>query len=285
MDPPPPDGLASAAGSARIDDVSAPPSSAPARPAARWWRTVALLLTWILVIGGAAAYRDWRDDAEVRAATGPGTTEAGPTGGSTSTPAPGANPGVGSSTEPTTTAAPTTTMIMSTGRFVTSPGTGERHGTGPLHTYRTEVEEGTGVDPAAFAAVVDGILADQRGWVGVDGVSFQRVDTDSASFTITLATPDTTDQICLPLQTNGKFSCREGTRAVLNLRRWLEGTTDLPLSVDDYRAEVVNHEVGHVLGHGHLGCGGAGLAAPVMMQQSKGLDGCRANPWPALDGT
>jgi hypothetical protein len=43
---------------------------------------------------------------------------------------------------------------------------------------------------------------------------------------------------------------------------------------------VVNHETGHWLGHGHLGCGGAGRLAPVMMQQSKGLDGCKHNPWP-----
>jgi hypothetical protein len=43
---------------------------------------------------------------------------------------------------------------------------------------------------------------------------------------------------------------------------------------------VVDHETGHWLGHPHLSCGGRGRLAPVMMQQSKGLDGCRHNPWP-----
>ena len=47
-----------------------------------------------------------------------------------------------------------------------------------------------------------------------------------------------------------------------------------------YRHMVVNHETGHWLGHGHLGCAGRGRPAPVMMQQSKGLAGCRHNPWP-----
>jgi hypothetical protein len=182
------------------------------------------------------------------------------------------------------TAPPTITTTTPTGRFVGAPGSGPVHGSGRLYTYSTEVEEGSGVDPSEFAEIVDGILSDPRGWTVDDGVSFQRVASGGA-ITISLATPATTDQICLPLQTNGKFSCREGSRAVLNLRRWNEGTTDLPLSVDDYRAEVVNHEVGHTLGKGHVGCGGPGLRAPVMMQQSKGLGGCLANPWPTLDGT
>jgi hypothetical protein len=189
-------------------------------------------------------------------------------------------------TGPTTTASTTTpsTTTTPTGRFRSAPGSGVVHGTGTLFTYSAEVEEGSGVDPGEFAAIVDGILADPRGWTAGGRVSFQRVER-GGSITISLATPATTDQICLPLDTNGVFSCREGSRAVLNLRRWNEGTTDLPLSVADYRAEVVNHEVGHTLGKGHVGCGGPGLRAPVMMQQSKGLGGCLANPWPTLDGT
>lgn len=152
-------------------------------------------------------------------------------------------------------------------------------GTGTVRTYDVEVEAATGVDPAGFAAAVETILADPRSWIGDGSVAFQRVPA-GGSFTVTLATPPTTDQICLPLNTAGRLSCREGDRVIINLTRWLEGTTDWDGSLADYRAMVINHEVGHALGHGHLGCPGPGQLAPVMMQQTKGLDGCVGNPWP-----
>jgi hypothetical protein len=196
-------------------------------------------------------------------------------------------PMTSTTTTTTTKAAPvsstsTTAPVVSTGRFVAAQGSSEVRGTGQVHTYSVEAEEGSGVDPDQLAAIVDVILADPRGWTA-GGYAFQRVPS-GGSFTISLATPTTTDDICLPLDTAGRFSCHEGHRVVLNLTRWNEGTTDLALDLNGYRAEVVNHEVGHELGLGHVGCAGPGRYAPVMMQQSKGLDGCVANPWPTQDG-
>ena len=48
-----------------------------------------------------------------------------------------------------------------------------------------------------------------------------------------------------------------------------------------YRRYLVNHEVGHLLGHGHVSCQVEDRArAPVMMQQTKGVGACRANGRP-----
>ncbi len=41
-----------------------------------------------------------------------------------------------------------------------------------------------------------------------------------------------------------------------------------------------NHVFGHSTGDGHVSCGGNGQLAPAMMQQTKGLAGCKANAWP-----
>jgi predicted Zn-dependent protease len=67
---------------------------------------------------------------------------------------------------------------------------------------------------------------------------------------------------------------------VINLARWLDAVPDYEGDVATYRQYVVNHEVGHFLGNSHEQCPGQGELAPVMQQQTLGLDGCVKNPWP-----
>jgi hypothetical protein len=112
-------------------------------------------------------------------------------------------------------------------------------------------------------------------------VSLQRVGTEGeASFRVRLATPATVDAHCAPLETNGIFSCRQGAEVMINAMRWFQGAAESHLSLADYRHYVISHEVGHALGHGHVGCPAPGAIAPVMLQQTKGLAGCEPNPWP-----
>ena len=55
-------------------------------------------------------------------------------------------------------------------------------------------------------------------------------------------------------------------------------------SVEAYHVYEINHEVGHVLGHEHEYCAGAGLTSPVMAQQSRTREGgCTENGWPTRD--
>lgn len=195
-------------------------------------------------------------------------------------PAPTASATPTASPAPKPSARPTRTAraYAGTGDLVVAPGTSAVHGNGRVRRFSVEVEKGLAVEPAAFAAVVEGVLFDPRGWAAE--MAFQRVSSGPVAFRVTLASPRTTDRLCAPLDTGGIYSCWDGARAVLNAMRWFEGARSYAGDLASYRIYMVNHEVGHGLGRGHrTSCGPGGLA-PVMMQQTKSLYGCRRNPWP-----
>jgi hypothetical protein len=150
-----------------------------------------------------------------------------------------------------------------------------------LTSYRVEVEEGLPFDTGAVAEEVEAILSDERGWV-TRGHLLVR-EAGDADLRILLASPTTADRLCAPLLTRGRLSCRNGQNVVLNAWRWQNGAETYGEDLEGYRQYLVNHETGHALGYGHLGCPEAGAPAPVMVQQTKTLLGCAPNPWPSLE--
>ncbi len=146
--------------------------------------------------------------------------------------------------------------------------------------YVVKVEDTTEVKPDEAAAEVQRTFDDPRGWAGYGKRNFTLVNDESqAALTIYIASPKTANELCKPADVESKWNCRVGDRVVLNSDRWRFMTP----TYDDlgvYRSYLVNHEVGHYLGQGHVGCPKPGAAAPVMMQQSVDLNGCLPNAWP-----
>ncbi|WP_178379906.1 DUF3152 domain-containing protein [Cryptosporangium aurantiacum] len=180
-----------------------------------------------------------------------------------------------------------TVPARGSGAFTAAGGTTPVRGsTGTLVRYQVKVERGSGQKPDDFAAAVDATLSDPRGWTAAKKWRFQRVTGGSVDAVILLATPETTNRICRAggLDPAGYTSCRTGDQVVINLARWLLAVPAFKGDLPTYRQYVVNHEMGHQLGHGHVRCGGRGKPAPVMQQQTLGLQGCTPNAWPYVNG-
>lgn len=201
------------------------------------------------------------------------TSTSSPKPGSTSSSTPGA---------PKKSTGPTDSPDQGDGSFSTVHVPGKAStAKGTTVTYRLKVEGGLHADKKAIARTVRNVLLDPRGWQSVDHVRFVQATGDhDAKITIMVASPKTTDRLCFPAQTESKWSCFNQGNAVLNYRRWLKAVPQFKGNVTGYREYLVNHEVGHGLGHTHRTCPAKGKPAPVMQEQSMGLHGCTAWFWP-----
>ncbi|WP_449657274.1 DUF3152 domain-containing protein [Streptomyces dubilierae] len=180
--------------------------------------------------------------------------------------------------------------LKGSGRFDAVPGIAKAPGTGQKFTYRVDVEQGLGLDAELFAEAVQKTLNDQRSWAHNGARTFERIHSGRPDFVITLASPGTTADWCARSgldTTVDNVSCDSAAteRVMINAYRWAQGSeTYGDRNIHAYRQMLINHEVGHRLGYGHVTCDKDGDLAPVMQQQTKFLDHdgvhCRANPWP-----
>ena len=144
-------------------------------------------------------------------------------------------------------------------------------------------------DLTEFANMVFSTLNDPRGWPRA-GVIFQEnegadpnTDPNACSMTLTLAAAD--QMTSFSTECSDEYSCRVGNDVIINVDRWnnaTEGWRNAGGTVERYRTMVINHEVGHRLGHldNELTCPAVNQPAPLMQQQSMDLLGCVPNEWP-----
>ena len=149
--------------------------------------------------------------------------------------------------------------------------------------FSLKIDSTLGLDVDCIGKLIPSILNDSRGWIKVTEKDFQIVNEVEGEFEFIFASPEKTDELCYPLETNGIYSCRNEDQIVINFFRWVNGAIDFGADLETYRLYLINHEVGHILGWGHVGCPKEGALAPVMMQQSKSTMGCEPYGWPIYE--
>ncbi|MGW2557810.1 DUF3152 domain-containing protein [Streptomyces sp. NPDC001514] len=179
--------------------------------------------------------------------------------------------------------------LKGSGDFEAVAGFDRAPGKGRKIRYRIDVEKGLGLDSKLFAQAVQQTLNDDRSWAHNGAMTFERISSGEPEFVITLASPKTTATWCAKSgldTTVDNVSCDSASteRVMINAYRWAQGAeTYGAKAMLTYRQMLINHEVGHRLGHGHVNCRTPGALAPVMQQQTKSLDidgvKCRPNPW------
>lgn len=144
-------------------------------------------------------------------------------------------------------------------------------------TYSVETRGDVEADLGEFASIASSILSGDGGWSLGGAITFRQVSADG-SFRLILASPSEVDAahaVCSP-----SFSCRIGEQVLINDVNWRNATAAWTGSLAGYRTYLINHEVGHWLGLGHVSCPSPGGLAPVMQQQSISLQDCRPNDEP-----
>jgi hypothetical protein len=150
-------------------------------------------------------------------------------------------------------------------------------------TYVVSVKGSPNSNLNEFRNLAADTLNDARGWVRA-GVYFEEVSS-GGDFTLWLSQRNMVAGFSPSICSN-EWSCSVGRNVIINDMRWAGATpswNNAKASLRDYRHMVVNHEVGHFLGHGHInnGCkAGSNTRAPIMQQQSMDLRNCLPNPWP-----
>ncbi|MFD5869821.1 DUF3152 domain-containing protein [Streptomyces sp. NPDC060322] len=187
------------------------------------------------------------------------------------------------------TAFPLAPDLKGSGSFEAVAGLAKAPGKGRMYRYRIDVEKGLGLDTGLFAEAVQKTLNDDRSWAHNGAMTFERISSGQPDFVITLASPGTTGVWCEKSgldTTEDNVSCDSAAtdRVMINAYRWAQGASTFGKDkLLAYRQMLINHEVGHRLGHNHVSCRTPGALAPVMQQQTKTLDidgiKCRPNPW------
>ena len=203
---------------------------------------------------------------------------------------------------------------VGTGEFIVATGVDEPDTTAPVHWVRVEIEEGLPLTPEALAVYVMSVINDERGWGARGRMVFARTD-GAAEYRIIFATPETASKLCerpheaaedrieppgmnvepTPSPSVGASaspsldpsppspvepSCATQGMIVIDTYRWADGIRSFEEDRVAARIYLLNHFLGHALGHPDAVCTEEGERASVMVDHEFDISPCLPGQWP-----
>ncbi|MGV8907389.1 MAG: DUF3152 domain-containing protein [Propionicimonas sp.] len=252
-------------------------AAAGARMGPRLWGAIALGVVLVIALAVwvnsllTPVSRSGQPTASVTALPAPTTAAPTPSGST--------DPSASASPRPST--APTLNLpkLKSSGKFdIADVNVAAASTSGELRRYSVRVETTAKLKANSAGTQIAGVLNDPRSWAGSGGVRFALVaDPARADFSVTLAAPGTAAKACDP---DAAGTCTDGADVVINAAFWSVTPSGFSGDRATWRAYLVNHGMGQLLGEQKSTCAKKGQPAPVMMPQAGALGGCVANPWP-----
>ncbi|MDR1791026.1 MAG: DUF3152 domain-containing protein [Propionibacteriaceae bacterium] len=144
---------------------------------------------------------------------------------------------------------------------------GSASGIGKEYRFIIQTEDSLGVDPNEIAQIVADVLNDPRSWAGNGKVQFVLVaDAKQADFAVKVLARTTPVEV---------------TKKAIKFSATLWATKPASFAdFESYRAYLVNHYVGQVIGKKvKTQCTANAEAAPIMLDQLNNLGACLTNPW------
>ncbi|HEY2004383.1 MAG TPA: DUF3152 domain-containing protein [Candidatus Saccharimonadia bacterium] len=148
----------------------------------------------------------------------------------------------------------------------------------PLATYRYCLGDGVA---ASFVTKIGAVLSDPTGWALKGRVKLVGSES-SCNFNFNIV--PAIDMANLDPGCKGQTTCLVGDQITVRSESWTKVPVKWVGTLDSYRKELVNHEVGHWLGFQHAACTGGTIVSgdvPILAAPDVAVNGCSPN-WYAI---
>lgn len=145
------------------------------------------------------------------------------------------------------------------------------------YSFCSAVRGAAGLDVASLTTKAQATLDNPHGWTLGGSLKFL---SSSSNCNVTIWVASASEMAGFAPACAKQSTCQVGNNVVINASNWAKAPADWKGSLEEYRAELINHEIGHWLGFDHAKCSATSPVAPLA-QPTLIVSGCSPQ-WHAI---